>query len=89
MLGLERPSHRAETVFSCKIHRAKVFGVRKKKGAKEEDKHEGIFLETWQIAGGGREKRKTERTLRPNAHVLYAASAPPVIAPYDLARVFS
>lgn len=38
---------------------------------------------------GCREKRKDQRTPRPNARVLYAASAPPVMAPYDLARVFS
>lgn len=38
---------------------------------------------------GRREKRKDQQTPRPNARVLYAASAPPVMAPYDLARVFS
>lgn len=32
---------------------------------------------------------KAEQTLHPNARVLYAASAPAVMAPYDLARVFS
>lgn len=71
-----------------------MFGVRKKKGVGEGVKRKtntrvsSLELDKSRREGAAKNERLNE-PFGPNARVLYAASAPPVMAPYDLARVFS